>query len=63
MIYFAKLKSEEDVIKHVTESLRIEEEDLSKLDFSLLAKLAKIYRRSAVVHLVSELTLLKGQTQ
>ena len=52
MAYGHKFTDEQDAYEYVTESLRIEKEELDKLSPSLLMEIAKAYKRKSVAHLV-----------
>lgn len=53
--YDLKITSDEEALDYVLGSLRADEEELYKLDASLLMRLGKIYRRRSVQHLIEAL--------
>lgn len=61
MAYFAKLKSNTDAKEYLIENLRIDREELFKLDSKLLFDLAKTYKRESVAHIVDSIIIMKNE--
>jgi predicted transcriptional regulator of viral defense system len=60
--YFTHLNSDQDAVKWVLEELRIDQDELSHLDSSLLSEISKTYRKKSVSHLIQGiLTFREGK--
>lgn len=57
--YDSKITSAEEALDYLLRSLRADEEELRKLDASLLMRLGKIYKRRSVQHLVEALIIFQ----
>lgn len=61
LAYDSKLASEDEALDYVLGSLRVDEEEVQKLDVGLLMRLGKIYRRKSVLHIVDALIVKHGE--
>ncbi|HXH75702.1 MAG TPA: hypothetical protein VNJ08_12085 [Bacteriovoracaceae bacterium] len=61
LAYNIKLESDEEALDYVLGSLRVDKEEVRKLNISLLLELGKTYRRRSTAHLVDALTLYQNK--